>query len=609
MSFFRELRKGLKGLRRGGESALRGSFSTLTSLFRNGGKSAVKTAFFRLLVYVFRQEETFPAGMEKLFCRIMVDSAPDINAEQVWSQLENMPVCTETEVLEAFETLPAEKKVQFIRFSAALVHHSDGFPGCAEKLEAVALKTGMTKEEFQTIVSAIINAQTRRERMIRSGAGIIAALIVILVFILTATLLRSVIFGLIAAYLLLPLEQYFERNWREKRGPGFYLGKMGSLLCYLPRKLASALSRKDKDAQPTPEQLRKKEEQKIIARAVSQTFVSILLAVSLFGGGIYSLSSYYLRGIGEKMRPSAEQKIASVPGEQPQKNFSPSVELKKIRTKLEKVPALKYLIEKAEKSLRDEQTRNEVIAMLWRRSGGVFSFLFNVIGVIGTLVCDLLLTLFFGLLFLMKMAEFKNSGRGGGGNYAVKTILVSNWLPNVSDATLAEAQRILSGVFSRLRIWVRGYLTLVLIDSTVYTVLFGILDVPFFPVLGIIAGCGILLPYVGPIFSCGLTLLVTYLTGDAGITQLVLVLCCYLIYNGIIEQFILYPMVIGESLGLTTLETIIVVLLGAVFAGIAGMILALPAASVIKYLVPQIYRFWDTLIHRKTGLLTESTGE
>lgn len=49
---------------------------------------------------------------------------------------------------------------------------------------------------------------------------------------------------------------------------------------------------------------------------------------------------------------------------------------------------------------------------------------------------------------------------------------------------------------------------------------------------------------------------------------------------------------IGESLGLTTLETIIVVLLGAIFAGIPGMILALPAASVIKYLVPQIYHAW-----------------
>ena len=65
-----------------------------------------------------------------------------------------------------------------------------------------------------------------------------------------------------------------------------------------------------------------------------------------------------------------------------------------------------------------------------------------------------------------------------------------------------------------------------------------------------------------------------------------------IIHNGIIEQFFIYPAIIGESLGLTTLETIIVVLLGGIIAGIPGLIFALPVASVIKYLVPQIYRCW-----------------
>ena len=64
-----------------------------------------------------------------------------------------------------------------------------------------------------------------------------------------------------------------------------------------------------------------------------------------------------------------------------------------------------------------------------------------------------------------------------------------------------------------------------------------------------------------------------------------------MIYNGIIEQFILYPAVIGDSLGLTTLETIVVVLLGALFAGIPGMLLALPTASVLKYLISQILQY------------------
>lgn len=602
MSFLSELTKGVRELHRGGKNALKGSLATASAFFK-GGRNPVKECFGNLMVCLFHREGVFPEKAEKLFIRVMNDSAPEVNAVQLWHSFEELPDCSVEEVVEALNKLPADKKIQFIRFAAAIVYHKDGFPEEAEKLKNIALAAGIENTVFQEIVTNILAAQERRDRMIRSGAGIAAALIVIAVFILTATLLRSVIFGLIFAYLLLPVEQYLERNWREKRGPGFILGKVGAILGWLPRKIASALSRRDRDNLPTPEQIRRKDEQKIIARATGQTFFVLLTAVIIFGGGIYALSSYYLRGLKEQIHSPAAVSSAPAAVESssgaPAKSFFSQSGIQKVRHKLEELPLLKYLIERAEISLKDEQTRQELISMIWRRSGGVFSFLVSVMGFIGALVCDLLLTLFFGLLFLMKMAEFKNNGLGGSGNFAVKTILVSNWLPNVSEATLTEAQRILSGVFSRLRIWVRGYLTLVLIDSTVYTILFGILDVPFFPVLGIIAGCGILLPYVGPIFSCFLTLLVTYLAGDAGISQLVCVLCCYLVYNGIIEQFILYPVVIGESLGLTTLETIIVVLLGAIFAGIPGMILALPAASVIKYLVPQIYRFWDTLIHRK----------
>jgi predicted PurR-regulated permease PerM len=74
--------------------------------------------------------------------------------------------------------------------------------------------------------------------------------------------------------------------------------------------------------------------------------------------------------------------------------------------------------------------------------------------------------------------------------------------------------------------------------------------------------------------------------------QILGIICIYLLQNGVIEQLFLYPAVIGESLGLTTLETIIVVLLGGIFAGITGMIFAIPAAAVLKYLVPQIYNCW-----------------
>ena len=58
----------------------------------------------------------------------------------------------------------------------------------------------------------------------------------------------------------------------------------------------------------------------------------------------------------------------------------------------------------------------------------------------------------------------------------------------------------------------------------------------------------------------------------------------------ILEQLLLYPVLVGEAIGLTLVETIIVVLLGAVVAGVSGMILAVPAAALLKLLVPLFYQ-------------------
>lgn len=142
----------------------------------------------------------------------------------------------------------------------------------------------------------------------------------------------------------------------------------------------------------------------------------------------------------------------------------------------------------------------------------------------------------------------------------------------------------------RLRVWLKGYLTLILVDASVYSICFFFIGVPFFLPLGVLAGCGIVLPYIGPVISCCTTLLVAISVGNASGGMLLAIIICYLIYNGIVEQFILYPSVIGGALGLNALETIIVVLLGAVVAGIPGMIFALPTASIAKYIIPQIYR-------------------
>ena len=596
MGIFREIRSRFKALRQGSGSVLRGSFASVSAFLGSGReRDGVRRGIYSLVKLLFVRENELSSRQAEAFKDLLEEIAPDANSEKVLRELEETPVAEYGQVLAFLRDLPPEKRDKCITFQLALAARLKAGAETVGLLKKIALDSGMAERDFTAAQEEIRRIHDRREKVFRSGTGIIAALIVLAVFILTATLLRSVIFGLILAYLLLPLERLYENSWRRKRGPGYWLGILGGYLTWLPRTIASALGRRGDP--PTPEQLRKKEEQQIISRAVSQTVFTALIAACLFVGAVSMVTTHYLRGVSLRIKAAAEELNAAKGkegGSSPATAF-----LRKTREQLLAIPAMKYLIDKMERTLKDEKARNELLTMLVRRSGGVFSFFFSVMGFFGTLLFDLLLTVFFGLLFLMKLAEFRHSGQGSQADYAAHTILGSNWLPNVSESTLSEASHILSGVFSRLRVWVRGYLTLVLIDSTVYTILFGLLDVPCFPLLGILAGCGILLPYVGPIFSCGVTLLVTWIAGDGSFAQLVLIACCYLLYNGIVEQFILYPLVIGESLGLTTLETIIVVLLGAIFAGIPGMILALPAASVIKYLVPRIYRCWDD--YRSSG--------
>jgi len=117
--------------------------------------------------------------------------------------------------------------------------------------------------------------------------------------------------------------------------------------------------------------------------------------------------------------------------------------------------------------------------------------------------------------------------------------------------------------------------------------------VPYAPVVGGIAGLTILLPFIGPIASCLLTVTVCLAIGQTSMMIVLAVIGVYLIVNGVAEQLFLYPRFVGEAMGLNILETIIVVLLGGLFAGISGMIFAVPAAAVLKYLIPKIYYSWQ----------------
>ena len=580
-----------------GRSPLRHSYESLTEFFSADNREEKRRRAFLCLVHSLLSRNGVVSGERIETVRRLIESKK--GSEEAFRQIRALKEAsdiTPQAAAEALGGLEEEEVRKVLHFLVLLVLSSNAFDDANQSyLAELSSAMGISPENFEDIIKSARNERSVQDRLIRSGAGLVAAIGVIALFILTATLLRSVIFGLIGAYLLLPLEKYFEKKIRSGKGVIARCVR-GCEVLVRPLYALSQAVRRPAVGEKTPADCEKQQDKKIVKQAVTLTlFLAGFFAVA----GIVFLSSVtgkYVVELKDAVKKGGA--AAAVQENSGRKNVSLTARIEtkidEFSDKFQNTPVVRRGVEMLRKTLADEKTRKELAGMVLRATGGVVNFTAGVLGTLVGIVSDIILSLFFGLLFLFKLAEFcrTDSSSGRQSEYLIRTVFNGKWLPNANESTIAGARTILSGTFMRLRIWVRGYLFLMLIDTTVYTTAFFFLKVPYFPLLGVVAGCGILLPYIGPVAGCLLTVLVTLVSGSGEAGQILGLLLFYAVYSGIVEQFILYPAVIGESLGLTTLETIIVVLLGAVFAGISGMILALPAASVIKFIVPKIYNYW-----------------
>ena len=428
----------------------------------------------------------------------------------------------------------------------------------------------------------------RRNRIVKSGAGLAIACVVITVFILAASFLKAVLFGLILAYFLLPLEKGFERLLTKPW-------------------LSTLLSTKPK----SPEDEAQVNES-LAFKASLLTFASLGIGFLLALALIVSIALPMISGTGARIKNWAasndtfkrmESQVKSNLGIGP----VPEGEAQIPQGRLENIASWATI--QIEGLLSDRESKQKLTSIAIDNGHGLVSGATTGVKFIGNFFFDFLLTFFFLFYFLQKMAAFeRTSGVGDGkispGAWIVKGIFDTSWMPETSSESRSEAASVIDRICQMLRAWVRGYLSIIIVDSILYISAFLLFGVPYAPVLGMIAGCTILLPFIGPVASGALTICVCLGVGDGvSLFTIIGVLLTYIFIHGVVEHLFLYPKLVGKSLGLTSLETIIVVLLGGLFGGIAGMIFAVPAASVLKYLIPTVYHCWFTSQPKNRSLI------
>lgn len=151
-------------------------------------------------------------------------------------------------------------------------------------------------------------------------------------------------------------------------------------------------------------------------------------------------------------------------------------------------------------------------------------------------------------------------------------------LPQKQNALLTETLHEINDVVS---LFIRGAGVDALIVALLSSALLSVYGLPFSVFIGCFSGVTNIIPYFGPLLGVAATLIVGTLSGSFtyGLGAAVLLF--------ILQQIdcnIIYPKIVGRTTGLHPLFVLLSVSVAGYYAGIIGMILAVPIAGVVKVL-------------------------
>jgi predicted PurR-regulated permease PerM len=137
----------------------------------------------------------------------------------------------------------------------------------------------------------------------------------------------------------------------------------------------------------------------------------------------------------------------------------------------------------------------------------------------------------------------------------------------------------------KISAWLGGQLLLGLIIGGMTAIGFALMGVPYFFVLAVIAAIGELIPMVGPLLSA-IPAVGVALTVSPG---LALGVAGYCLVLQLLENNVLVPKVMGETVGLSAVTVIISLAIGSELLGFIGALLAVPTAAIIQVLFEELY--------------------
>ena len=219
----------------------------------------------------------------------------------------------------------------------------------------------------------------------------------------------------------------------------------------------------------------------------------------------------------------------------------------------------------AQDFLADAETRNAVLAVLGGLSGLAAGFVTFVLAfVVGPFVAAYM------LWDLPRMSVWAHRA-----------------VPPQHREEVVEVARRLSQVVGG---FIRGQLIVATYVGVGTSIALSLIGLPFWLVLGVIAGVTNLVPFIGPFIAGALGVAVALMTDGVGQAVLVVIVMT-IVQQG--DNQIVSPLVMGRTVRLHPLVVLLALLVAGTLYGIPGLLLAVPAVAAVNVLLAH---FWRTRV-------------
>ena len=170
-------------------------------------------------------------------------------------------------------------------------------------------------------------------------------------------------------------------------------------------------------------------------------------------------------------------------------------------------------------------------------------------------------------------------------NWDERLVKMRHMIPN---RYIPSVYRIAKEIDEALMSFIKGQLLVMVLLGMVYAVQLQLIGLKVGLIIGMMAGIASFVPYLG--FTLGFIAAIIAGLFQFGVdwVHLVLIVGAFMVGQAV-EGYILQPLLLGDKIGLSPLWVMFAVLAGASLAGIAGMLIALPLAAVLKVLFQHAY--------------------